>query len=82
MPTYDYQCKRCEYKFELFQPITSKPKAECPKCSSDSKRLISAGGGIIFKGSGFYVNDYKRKSEPSSSSNNSSESKTTESEKK
>ena len=63
MPTYDYECNKCGYKFDLFQSITSKPSATCPKCKSKAQRLISGGGGIIFKGSGFYVTDYKRKDE-------------------
>lgn len=62
MPTYDYECRVCGHKFELFQAITSKPAAECPKCKSDAKRLIGSGAGIIFKGSGFYQTDYKNKS--------------------
>ncbi len=63
MPTYDYECSKCKHKFHLFQPITSKPKTKCPKCKSVAQRLISGGGGIIFKGSGFYVTDYKKKEE-------------------
>jgi putative FmdB family regulatory protein len=63
MPTYDYECTKCKHKFQLFQPITSKPRTRCPKCRSSAQRLISGGGGIIFKGSGFYVTDYKRKEE-------------------
>ncbi len=61
MPTYDYQCTKCGYKFHLFQAITAKPKTRCLKCKSIAQRLISGGGGIIFKGSGFYVTDYKKK---------------------
>ncbi len=64
MPTYDYECSKCKNKFCLFQSIHSEPKIDCPKCGAVSIRLISAGGGIIFKGSGFYVNDYKKKSKP------------------
>lgn len=60
MPTYDYECNKCHYVFELFQSITAKPQAKCPKCRSKAKRLIGAGSGLIFKGSGFYITDYKR----------------------
>lgn len=60
MPTYEYECNECQNKFELFQSIKSEPVAECPQCGSDSKRLFSMGGGIIFKGSGFYTTDYKK----------------------
>lgn len=73
MPTYEYRCEKCEHEFELFQSITAEPKAECPECGENSKRLISSGAGIIFKGSGFYVNDYKKKEAPCSNSNSSTQ---------
>lgn len=60
MPTYDYKCKECGYIFETFQKMAEKPLEFCPKCSGPVKRLISASG-IIFKGSGFHVTDYKKK---------------------
>ncbi len=60
MPTYDYECGGCGHRFELFQSITEKPVRKCPKCGKlKSKRLIGAGGAIIFKGSGFYITDYR-----------------------
>ncbi len=62
MPTYDYKCLDCESSFEIFQSITEKPVAKCEKCGGRLKRLIGKGGGIIFKGSGFYVTDYKKSS--------------------
>lgn len=63
MPTYDYKCNRCNYRFEAFQSIVSEPVKICPRCGGESiERLISGGVGIIFKGSGFYETDYKRKS--------------------
>jgi len=59
MPTYDYQCKHCRHRFEAFQSITARPLRKCPECGQNGlKRLISAGAGVIFKGSGFYVTDY------------------------
>ena len=61
MPTYDYACPHCGKKFELFQSMLSEPVAPCPKCGKKAKRQISAGTGIIFKGSGFYLTDYKNK---------------------
>ncbi len=63
MPTYDYLCKNCGHKFENFQPITAKPLKKCPKCSKMKlQRLIGAGAGIIFKGTGFYQTDYRSES--------------------
>jgi len=60
MPTYDYICDSCQWNFELFQSITSKPVRLCPKCGKRKvKRLIGAGAGVIFKGSGFYETDYR-----------------------
>jgi putative FmdB family regulatory protein len=69
MPTYDYLCDACGFRFEEFQSIASEPLQHCPRCGSYVRRLISGGGGIIFKGSGFYETDYKRRSfsEPSTS---------------
>lgn len=62
MPTYEYKCIECGYLFEEFQRITEEPLKICPKCSGSLKRLIGAGAGPIFKGSGFYHTDYKLKS--------------------
>ena len=59
MPTYDYKCLECEHQFEKFQGITAPPLEECPECSGKVKRLIGAGAGLIFKGSGFYITDYR-----------------------
>lgn len=59
MPTYDYKCLECENQFEKFQGITAPPLEECPECSGKVKRLIGAGAGLIFKGSGFYITDYR-----------------------
>jgi len=61
MPHYDYECQDCGYVFEAFQKISEKPLEKCSRCGGVVKRLIGGGGGIIFKGSGFYVNDYKKK---------------------
>jgi len=60
MPTYDYVCEKCQHQFEQFQSITAKPLRRCPKCGKAGlQRLIGAGAGIIFKGSGFYQTDYR-----------------------
>ncbi len=63
MPTYEYVCKECEHQFEQFQSITAKPSRKCPECGKMKlQRLIGAGAGIIFKGSGFYQTDYRSES--------------------
>ena len=58
MPTYDYRCPN-GHKFEVFQRISAGPGAECPDCGEDSERMISGGAGLIFKGEGFYITDYR-----------------------
>ena len=63
MPTYEYECTKCENRFEAFQGMKEAPLTDCHKCSSPLKRLIGSGAGIIFKGSGFYATDYKAKKE-------------------
>ena len=59
MPTYDYKCLACKRTFEISQRMTESPKRKCPKCGGKVQRLIGGGGGIIFKGSGFYATDYR-----------------------
>ncbi len=62
MPTYEYLCDSCRHGFERFQPITAKPVRVCPECGrSKVRRIISGGAGLIFKGSGFYITDYRSK---------------------
>jgi putative FmdB family regulatory protein len=63
MPTYEYECKQCKRRFEYFQRVSEKPKRTCEKCGGELVRLVSGGAGLIFKGSGFYATDYKKKSE-------------------
>lgn len=67
MPTYDYKCSSCDNEFEEFQSMTAEPRAKCPKCGKKAKRMFSPGTGIIFKGAGFYVNDYKKNKQDTSS---------------
>jgi putative FmdB family regulatory protein len=75
MPTYEYRCKSCGHEFEEFQTMSSDALIMCPKCAKPTlKRLMSSGVGLIFKGSGFYLTDYK-KSNTSSSASTKSESK-------
>jgi putative FmdB family regulatory protein len=63
MPTYDYVCPKCGHEFEQFQPMSDAPLKRCPKCKKlGLKRLVGAGAGLIFKGTGFYITDYKNKS--------------------
>jgi len=70
MPTYEYECKECGYRFEAFQSMSDDPLTECESCGSEVKRLIFGGTGVIFKGSGFYVTDNKgkAKSQPAATS--------------
>ncbi|MEG3595314.1 MAG: FmdB family zinc ribbon protein [Dehalococcoidia bacterium] len=72
MPRYDYICENCDggYTFELKQSFDSEPVADCPVCGSLSKRQFSSVP-IVFKGSGWYVNDYGKKSSATSSATTS-----------
>jgi putative FmdB family regulatory protein len=61
MPTYTYQCQKCDQPMQVYHSITVSPKVKCGSCgSSRMKRLLGTGAGILFKGSGFYETDYKR----------------------
>jgi putative FmdB family regulatory protein len=63
MPTYEYACQKCGHEFEQFQSMRDEPLKKCPKCKKQSlKRLVGGGAGLIFKGTGFYITDYKKKS--------------------
>lgn len=61
MPTYQYECTRCGHNFEIFQGITEEKLNNCPKCNQTLRRLIGSGSGIIFKGTGFYATDYRKR---------------------
>lgn len=90
MPTYDYKCLACDTRFEQFQGITAPAIEACPECGGKVKRLIGAGAGLIFKGSGFYITDYRsegykesaKKDKDSSSDKNSGSDKGKKKEKK
>ena len=74
MPLYDYRCQTCDHVFELRQSFSSEPVATCPSCNNGAQRVIHSVP-VVFKGSGFYVNDYgKGRSGGSSSSSTSSDS--------
>jgi len=63
MPTYEYACQSCDHEFEQFQPMRDDPLKECPECGEKNhKRLVGGGAALIFKGTGFYITDYKKKS--------------------
>ncbi|MDR2490007.1 MAG: hypothetical protein LBD20_01225 [Spirochaetaceae bacterium] len=57
MPTYEYECRSCGHRFDFFQNMMDEPLKECPACGKELRRLINGGGGVIFKGSGFYATD-------------------------
>ena len=60
MPTYEYQCESCGHEFEQFQSIKAAPIKKCPSCGKNKvKRLLGTGAGFVFKGSGFYITDYR-----------------------
>jgi len=62
MPTYEYKCEKCHHQFEKFQNMTEERVKVCPVCGGKVKRLISGGGGFLFKGNGFYITDYRSES--------------------
>ena len=75
MPTYEYKCKQCGHQFEVFQSITAPPLRKCRECGRNGlRRLLGAGAGIIFRGSGFYATDYKRGASRSDSADTKKES--------
>lgn len=60
MPTYDYICDDCKHEFEAFESIKADPQTICPSCQKETlRRKIGAGAAILFKGSGFYLTDYR-----------------------
>ncbi len=71
MPTYEYRCTLCHHRFEAFQKMSDAPIATCPQCAGPVQRLMGAGTGLIFKGSGFYITDYKKSNSSTASSSHS-----------
>lgn len=79
MPTYEYRCPE-GHEFDQFQRMSDPPVATCPTCGAESERLLSVGAGLLFKGSGFYITDYrsdsyKKAAEADKSSSGASDSK-------
>ena len=62
MPTYNYYCNKCDQDFSYFQKMSEKPVDTCENCGGNIERIITGGTGLIFKGSGFYLTDYKNSS--------------------
>jgi len=76
MPTYDYVCEECGDRFEYFQTMTSPVLTQKPDCEKENccvKRMVSGGSGLIFKGSGFYLTDYKNKGKTDTGAKESTE---------
>ena len=80
MPTYEYICTKCGHELEAFQSMKDEPLKLCPACKKRAlKRKVGGGAGLIFKGSGFYITDYKKKpAEKSAGSDTSTPAKPTE----
>ena len=74
MPLYEYQCKKCGHRFEKIQKFSDKPVKKCPECGGPVEQTISAPA-VQFKGSGWYVTDYARKSHASASSDTGTKDK-------
>lgn len=84
MPTYEYRCAECGNEFEQFGRMSDPPVQECPNCHAQAQRKISGGAGLVFKGSGFYITDYrgegyKKAAESDKSASSGGESKSSES---
>jgi putative FmdB family regulatory protein len=61
MPTYDYRCRRCGHRFELFHGIKDDTAKRCPRCRGRADRVPGGGAGLLFHGSGFYITDHRSK---------------------
>ena len=81
MPLYEYQCKKCGHRFEKIQKFSDKPVKKCPECGGPVEQTISAPA-VQFKGSGWYVTDYAKKSHAPSSDSGSKETKDTKKDEK
>ena len=77
MPNYDYRCPDCGHEYTKFQKITDESRPACSECGSPGERVISGGAGLIFKGSGFYITDYRSDDYKKKASSEASPSKDT-----
>jgi putative FmdB family regulatory protein len=68
MPTYHYKCKACSHEFEEFQSMSDDPLVKCPSCGKKKLVRLITGAGLVFKGSGFYLTDYKKRNTSASES--------------
>jgi putative FmdB family regulatory protein len=68
MPTYSYRCPECGHAYDKLQKISDTTLAKCPECDTPGERVITGGAGLVFKGSGFYITDYKRSGDAKTSS--------------
>ena len=73
MPLYEYECRKCKHRFEQIQKFSDKPVKKCPECGGPVEQLLSAPA-VQFKGSGWYVTDYAKKSSPPSSASSDGDS--------
>ncbi len=62
MPTYEYECRDCRCRYDLFQKMTEEPLAKCAKCGGRARRLVGGGAGVIYRGGGFYTTEYRSES--------------------
>jgi putative FmdB family regulatory protein len=72
MPLYEYQCKKCKHRFEKIQKFSDKMLTKCPECGGAIEQMISAPA-VQFKGSGWYVTDYAKKSSATHASSSESD---------
>jgi putative FmdB family regulatory protein len=77
MPTYEYMCS-AGHRFERFQRMSEAPVDKCPECDAPAERLLSSGAGLLFKGSGFYITDYRSDSYKKAAEADKGSSKTSE----
>ncbi len=61
MPTYQYKCNACLHEFEEFQSMSDDPLVKCPSCNKRKLVRVISGAGLVFRGSGFYLTDYKKR---------------------